>query len=166
MPVAVHMGKRVAPIDWTGVPADYVGKCSAVCRTLLECQELVRHFGAADFAPFLPVLVMVPGGAAPTAITGLGYATAAELQDCAVVTWERQAEKLDKTGSILDFDALRERHGLMRREEVDAATREALLQRIAKHKANPITDPPRQPERPNPMQKTHFTIEKEAPRNG
>jgi len=155
--VAVHMGKRVAPIDYTGVPAQYVGKCSAVCRTLLECQELVRYFGEAAFAPFLPVLVLVPGAPAPTAITGLGFATAAELQDCAVVTWETQ------TGKTLDFDALREKHGLLPREEVDAATREALLQRIAKHKANPITDPPRQPQRPNPMQRTHFAIEKEVP---
>jgi hypothetical protein len=153
------MGKRVAPIDWSGVPAQYVGKCSAVCRTLQECQELVRHFGDADFAPFLPVLVMVPGAAAPTAITGLGYATAAELQDCAVVTWETQV------GRSLDFDALREKHGLMRREEVDAATREALLQRVAKHKANPISDPPRQPQRPNPTQRRNFVIDKEAPRN-
>ncbi len=163
MSVAIHTGKRVAPIDYTGVPAPYVGKCSAVCRTLLECQELVRHFGDAHFAPFLPVLVMVPGAPAPTAITGLGYATAAELQDCAVVTWETQTGRLAKTGQFLDFDTLRERHGLMRREEVDTATREALRRRIAKHKANPITDPPRQPHRPNPTQKTHFTVEKEAP---
>ena len=144
MSVAVHMGKLVAPIDYRGVPAQYKGKCSAVCRTLQECGELVRFFGSPDFAPFLPVLVMVPGTDAPTAITGLGYATAAELQDCAVVTWNQQTEKLAK-GRLLDFDALRERHGLMRREAVDAAAREALLQRIAQHKANPISDPARQP---------------------
>src|SRR3990167_6947599 len=102
MPVAVHMAKRVAPIDWRGVPASYVGKCSAVCRTLQECEELVRHFGSPGFAPYLPVRVLVPGAPAPTLIAGLGYATAAELQDCAVVTWHR--------GQVTpDFDALREK---------------------------------------------------------
>ena len=144
MSIAVHMGTRVAPIDYAGVPASFKGKLSAVCRTAEDCAGLVRHFGSPDFAPYLPVMVMVPGADAPTLITGLGYATAAELQDCAVVTWNQQTEKLAK-GRLLDFDALRERHGLMRREAVDAAAREALLQRIAQHKANPISDPARQP---------------------
>src|SRR3990167_7827592 len=149
MPVAVHMAKRIAPIDWTGVPASYVGKCSAVCRTLEDCEGLVRWFGSPDFAPYLPVMVLVPGGAAPTLIAGLGYATAAELQDCAVVTWHRGQ-------ATPDFDALREKHGLMRRELVDAATREAMLKRIAQHKANPISDPARQPAYPNPTRRMTY----------
>jgi hypothetical protein len=160
---ALHMLKRVAPIDYTGVPASYVGKCSAVCRTAEECGELVRHFGSPDFAPNLPVMVLVPGGDAPTLIAGMGYATAAELQDCAVVTWEEQTAKIAATGNILDFDMLRERRGLLRREEVDAATRQALLDRVARHKANPISDPFRQPVYENPRQKTKFLIEKEVP---
>jgi len=122
MTVAVHMAKRVPSIDWTGVPAQYKGKCSAVCRTAEECDGLVRWFGSPHFAPHLPVMVMVPGAPAPTLIPGFGYATAAELRDCAVVTWHEQTERLAKTGRILDFDTLRERHGLMRREEVDTAT--------------------------------------------
>lgn len=161
MTAAVHMAKRIAPIDYQGVPAAYQGKCSAVCRTLLECQELVRWFGDADFAPFWPVLVMVPGAPAPTAIAGMGYATAAELQDCAVVTWHQQTESLTTRGAIVDFDVARERAGMMRREEVDAATREALTDRIARHKANPISDPPRQPQRPAST-KTTMTIGKKV----
>ncbi len=153
MTVAVHMAKRVAPIDWKGVPASYIGKCSAVCRTVEECGELVRWFGASDFCPTQPVMVLVPGADAPTLIAGMGYATAAELQDCAVVTWHEQTRKLATTGKLVDFDALRERRGLMRREEVDLATREALLRRVAQHKANPISDPARQPVYPNPTGK-------------
>jgi len=151
--VAVHMAKLVPPIDYTGVPASFVGKLSAVCRTANECYELAAWFGSPHFAPNLPVMILVPGADAPTLIAGMGYATAAELRDCAVVTWYQQIEKLAK-GDVLDFDALRERRGLMRREDVDAAAREALLRRIAQHKANPVSDPARQPMYPNPTGRT------------
>ena len=153
--IEIQTAKRIAPIDYTGVPDSFKGKLSAVCRTAVECGELVRWFGSADFCPNLPVMVMIPG-AQPTLIAGLGYATAAELQDCAVVTWHEHTEKLAKTGALVDFGALRERHGLMRREDVDAATREALLRRIAQHKASPVSDPYRQPVYPNPTNRKVF----------
>lgn len=150
--VEIQTAKRIAPIDWRGVPEKFVEKLSAVCRTATECEELVSWFGSADFCPNLPIMVFVPG-AQPTLIAGFGYATAAELKDCAVYTWHHQIEKL-KAGTLLDFDDLRERHGLMRREDVDAATREAFLRRIAQHEANPVTDPFRQPVYPNPTNRT------------
>jgi hypothetical protein len=156
MTVIIQAAKRVPPISWKGVPASFKGKLSAVCRTATECDELVRWFGSPDFCPLLPVMVVVPGAQAPTLIPGFGYATAAELRDCAVVVWHTQIEKLAATGKLLDFDELRERRGLMRREEVDPAVREAMLNRIAKHKANPITDPPRQPVYPNPTNRTIY----------
>ena len=154
MAVALHMLKRVPVIDWSGVREQYRGKCSAVCRSLEDCENLVYWFGSADFAPYLPVMVMVSGAPAPTLIAGFGYATAAELQDCAVVTWQQQTERLVARGKFLDFDSLRERRGLIRREEVDLAVREALVDRIAKHKANPVSDPPRSPTYPNPRQRS------------
>ena len=155
MTIALQMARRVPPIDWTGVPAAFKGKLSAVCRTAAECDDLVNWFGSPDFCPNLPIMVMVPG-TQPTLIPGFGYATAAELRDCAVVTWHTQTEKPAKTGRILDFDALRERRGLMRREDVDSAVREAMLRRIAQHKAHPLTDPFRQPVYPNPTNRTLF----------
>ena len=154
---AIQIAKRIAPIDYKGVPASFKGRLSAVCRTAQDCEGLVRWFGSAEFCPNLPIMVFVPG-AQPTLIPGFGYATAAELKDCAVYTWHRQIEKL-KAGSLFDYDALRERHGLMRREDVDAATREAMHKRIAKHKANPVSDPPRQPVRHNPTKRTVFAKE-------
>ena len=148
----------IPPIDWRGVPFRYVGKASAVCRTFVDCEELVRWFGDPDFCPYLPVLVKAPNGW--TAITGLGLAPAAELQDCAIVLWRRQEEALAKTGSILDFDAARERHGLMRKEDVSAAMADALTRRIARHKANPVTDPFRQPRYVRVNGKTVFPVVK------
>lgn len=154
--IEIQTARHIPPIDWKGVPASFKGKLSAVCRTATECDELVRWFGSPNFCPLLPVMVMVPGAPAPTLIPGFGHATAAELRDCAVVTWHEQTERLAKTGRILDFDALRERRGLMRREDVDPAIRDAMLRRIARHKANPVTDPPRQPVYPNPTGRTLF----------
>ena len=161
MVVELLTQKRIAPIDWTGVPDSYKGKCSAVCRSLQECEELPRWFGSPDFAPYMPVMVMVPGADAPTLVAGLGYATAAELRDCAVAAWSKQTDRLATTGSLADFDALRERHGLMRREEVDVATRDAMVRRVAHHKANPISDPARQPAYPNPTNKTKFVVKEQ-----
>ncbi len=147
--MTVQVAKRIAPIDYKGVPAKFKGKLSAVCRTAAECDELVHWFGSPNFCPNLPIMVMVPG-TQPTLIPGFGYATASELRDCAVVTWYEQTERLAKTGRVFDFDALRERRGLMRREEVDPAVREAMLRRVEQHKANPVTDPFRKPVHPNP----------------
>jgi len=157
--VEIQVARHIPPLDYTGVPASFKGKLSAVCRTAQECEELVTWFGDADFCPLLPVMVMVPGLQAPTLIAGLGYATAAELRDCAVVTWHEQLEKLAAGDNIKDFDALRERHGLMRREDVDPAIREAMLRRIAQHKANPVTDPFRQPTRRNPTNRKLYQKE-------
>jgi len=166
--------RRVPPIDYQRkprVPASYqprvlraegkvvrvFPKISAVCRTLGECSELVKWYGDAAFAPYLPVLVNAPAGW--TAITGLGYASAAELQDCAVALWTRQADKLARMGCLFDYDALRERHGLMRREDADAAIREALRERVRKHKANPVSDPFRQMQYDNPNERAVFAVD-------
>lgn len=154
--------KGVPPIDWSGVPAGYVHRASVVCRTLKECEEIVRWFGDAAFCPYLPVLVKAPGGW--TAITGWGYADAAELQDCAVTLWHRQTIAMEQNnGALMDFDTLREKHGLMRREDVEAAVAEAATARIAAHRASPVTDPFRQPRYPRWRGKTlHTTPESQA----
>ncbi len=161
--IAVRGARIIGPINWKGVPASYKGKLSAVCRSLSDCNELVKWFGEATFCPDLPILVMVPG-AQPTLIPGFGFASAAELRDCAVVAWGRQSEKIAQQGSVLDYNALREKRGLMRREEADAAIREALHDRIRKHRASPVTDPFREPQYVRPNERTLFPITQEMPK--
>ena len=147
--------KAVPQIDWRGVPLGYVGKASAVCRSLQDCADLVKWFGDATFCPYLPVLVHAPAGW--TAITGWGVADAAELQDCAVVLWNRQTEALMRNnGSLMNYDERRERAGLMRKEAVAEAMSDALDRKIAEHKASPVTNPFRQPKYPNPTNKKQF----------
>ncbi len=149
--IVIHGKRRVPPIDYRGVPAAYKGKLSALCRSLADCEELVKWFGEATFCPFQPILVMVPPPRQPVLIPGFGYASAAELQDCAVVAWH---------GRPLNYDERRERMGLMRREDADAAIREAIADRIAKHKASPVTDPFREPQYVRPNERTLHTVAK------
>jgi len=118
----------------------------------------VKWFGDADFMPYLPVMVDAPGGWA--AITGWGYASAAELQDNAVYLWLSRTEKMARQSMIMDFDALREKNGLMPKEKVKAEMSDALQRRIAQHKANPVTDPFRQPRYPRVNGKTVHPVAK------
>lgn len=146
LPVA----RRTPPLDWTGVPpairSKFEGRVSALARTEREAADLVAHYGDAAFCPYLPVLLIVPGAPTVQVLEGRGVTDAAELRDLAVVTWHRTTERLrENHGAMFDFDALREKHGLMRREQVDAAIREALQERVKLHKQNPVTDPGRDP---------------------
>lgn len=143
--VTLEVTKITEDIDWTGIPYnlqhEYRGKVSAVCTTLKQCQDLGGFFGNRQFAPYLPVLVIVPTDPLSVrVIMGDGVAPAAELQDLAVVTWERTMERMAKDQDTI-FDEYRERRGLMRREDVDEAARTAFHDRSRKHKQNPITDP-------------------------
>ena len=151
----IQAARHIAPIDWRGVPRPLIGKMSAVCHTFAECDDLVAWFGSSDFCPFQPVLLLIPG-MQPVAIVGDGYATAAELRDCAVYAWEDHTAKIAKQGKLHDFDTLREKNGLTRREDVDAAVRQAIVDRINAHKASPVTDPFREPDYPRVNEKTVF----------
>lgn len=145
-------------IYWDDVPRGLNTKYSAVCRSLLDCADLVHKFRGIDFypayGPYQPVLLLIPG--APQQIAGWGLSSVEEIRDQAVAVWELITERLAKTGSTFDFDAAREKHGLMRREDVDAAIRQAMQDRINDHKANPVTNPPREPNHVRVNGKTVF----------
>lgn len=156
--ILIRAAKRIPPLDWRGIPAAIRNDgASAICRTKQECQELVKWFGDADFCPFPPVLIVLPSGDI-IRLAGQGCAPAAELRDNAVYIWELKTERLEKTGTLVDFDELREKGGLMRRENVDAAIREALWERTKMHKASPRTDPPRQFDYPRLNNRTVFPM--------
>lgn len=155
----ISVGLRVPPIDWRGVSYQnrkaFQGKISALCKSLQDCEDLPKWFGDVNFCPFKPVLLLIPGHQ-PTAIIAEGYATAAELRDCAVYYWETNTAKAEKGQSLIDFDVAREQAGMLERSKVDAAVREALWERAKKHKASPVTDPMRQPWYRNPTGRIVF----------
>lgn len=154
---------RTAVPDWYGPPAVPQffwwpkQKVSAVCRSLKECGDLVAWFdGRPNFCPDQPVLLMIPNVNPPVLISGMGFATAAELRDCALEAWAVKSKRMEKLGEVMDFDSLREQHGDVRREDAPAAIAEAFAERIRRHKASPVTDPWKQFKYPNPTQKVVF----------
>lgn len=155
----LRVRQRIPPIDWRGVPLTWHNRVSAVCRTQDEANDLVKWFGAVDFCPLLPVLLLVPGTGG-VLLCGLGYATAAELRDDAVAVWVKNSEKIAKSGSIFDFDELREKHGLIEKAKVKTAMSEAFWERIQRHRASPVTDPFRQPQYPRVNGKTVHAVAK------
>ena len=157
VPMAYWPAQTRFPNGTSTVPKD---KLSAVCRSMADCADLVHWFGnRADFCPDLPLLLLIPG--APTLLAGLGFATAAELRDCAMEIWGV------KTGADaykrFNSDELRERYGYARREDVGPLTQEAFWERAKRHQASPITDPWKQWTYPNPAQRTlHKTPESQS----
>lgn len=150
------VARAVPPLIFDRDILPYKGQISAICRTKQQAADLVHWFGDEDFCPYLPILLCIPGGWGLMA--GMGLATASELRDECVARWELMEARLLKTGRRYDFDEARERAGLMRAEDVDAAVRESLLERIRRHRANPITDPPRKLVYPNPTGKSVHTV--------
>jgi hypothetical protein len=148
---------RTPAIKYTWQTLPWKGKVAAICYSKQEAADLVHWFGVGpDFCPYPPVLLCIPG--AWTQITGWGRATIAEIRDNAIAVWEIKEAKVARGQKPFDFDEARERAGLMRREEVDAATRQAFRDRIKKHRQNPRTDPVRQMDYPNPTEKTYHPI--------
>ncbi len=145
-------------IDWTNIPSQFWGKVSAVCRSYSDCLDLNHWFGDENFEPDLPVLLVVPSPSGPQygQVCGMGLAPVYEIRDECVARWEITEDRIRKSGHIVDFDVLRERAGLVERSKVDEAFRTALTDRIAAHKASPVTDPPRQPKYPNPTNRVVF----------
>ncbi len=145
-------------IDWTNIPSQFWGKVSAVCRSYSDCLDLNHWFGDEDFEPDLPILLVIPSPTGPHygQVCGMGLAPVYEMRDECVARWEITENRLARTGNIVDFDVLREKAGLVERSKVDEAFRTALTDRIAAHKASPVTDPPRQPRYPNPTNRVVF----------
>jgi hypothetical protein len=143
------------PIDWTGVDLRirtlFEGQVSAVVRSAQEAEDLVRFFGGernASFQPYYPVLLVFPGYLHCAPVQGAGVTTVAELRDLCVHWWGRTEERLRQNGGrLFDFAALRDEAGYPQREDADAMVRQAMRDAAARHKANPITNPGRDPMR-------------------
>ena len=119
-------------------PGGTKGHVAAVVRTAKDVEDLRHALGGSGETPFRPILVDRANGQREV-IIGDGEASAAELQDLAYKAVNRPP---------VDFGALREREGRMRKEDYDPAFRDALRRRVAQHKQNPVTDPARVPGEP------------------
>ena len=95
--------------------------------------DIAYSLGGRDKKPRKPIFLYGPYGE-PIILIGAGVADAAELEDLA---YEAQAK------AALDFAALRAQHGYPSREQFDSLYRNALQDRVKRHKQSHITDPPK-----------------------
>ena len=140
----IPIAKRIPVVlNESGVPLSLRGQVSGVVRGQSEAADIAHAFGRSA-RPTEPILLYGRDGRVMTVIIGSGLTEAAELQDIALEAVARNREREQVYGgSPINFDELREKAGLVPREEYDAAFREALALRVAAHKANPISDPAR-----------------------
>ena len=131
-----------------GVPETMRGGVSGAVEGSKEANELARRLGGNGARPKAPILIWGADNRTPILLCGDGETEASELQDIALEALERQQESVNETGRGMDYDAFRERNGLMERAKVDEAVREAIRDRIKRHKRNSRTDPFRQPQKP------------------
>lgn len=113
-----------------------------------EAHDLAYRLGGRAVMPMREIVLIGPDGRTPIVIPGLGVTEAAELEDLALEIYERKEQRLREGKPLVDFDALREEAGLPSRQEFDPLFRQALRDRIAKHRASPRTDPARVPIKP------------------
>ena len=95
--------------------------------------DIAYSLGGRDQKPRKPIFLYGAHGE-PIILIGAGEAEAAELEDLAHEALAQPA---------MDFAAKRERYGYPPRDQFDSLFRNALRDRMKRHKQNPITDPPR-----------------------
>ncbi len=109
--------------------------------TLRQIGDLPALLGGMAIKPDAPLVIRTPDGI-PVLIPGFGVTEAAELQDLAYGVYEKHQQRLkERRGGLID----RERHGLVARERFSDAFKQALADRMERHRRNPVSDPARQP---------------------
>ena len=109
-----------------------------------EVRDLAHRVGGRAALPPKPIMIVGPDGTQPLFLMANGNVEGAELEEIAIAEFERQESNAKKGIGPIDFDRIREKKGLPARGTFDQMFREALQERIKKHKRNPVTDPPRQ----------------------
>jgi hypothetical protein len=109
-----------------------------------EVRDLAHRVGGRSALPPKPIMIVGPRGTQPLFIAANGNVEGAELEEIAIAEFERQEALARKGKGPIDFDRIREKRGLWPREHFDTMLREAMQERIRKHKRNIRTDPPRQ----------------------
>jgi hypothetical protein len=139
----IPVGRRLV-MNAGAVPLSMRGKVDGIVRNAADAREIGAAFGR-SYRPKKPIMVVGPDARTVILVVGDGTAEAAELEDLAQMALARQEERVRRHGRGIDIDALREKHGEMRREDVDAAARNAFADHARKRQQNQRTMPGRRP---------------------
>jgi len=133
---------RKVEVPRRGVPLALQGKVHAV-DGMDAAREIGRTFGRSTKLQ-KPILLWGPDEKSVIVIAGMGQATAAEMEDAAIMQLAKAQEKHDKGQRGFDFEQAREDAGLPSASQFDPLFRQALQDKIAYHKRNQRTDPGRE----------------------
>jgi hypothetical protein len=143
----IPIGHRIPlAFNTNDIPVQLRGMVQAALPTTQDIEDLPNALGGRDVKPHAPVLLWGPDGT-QIMIMGAGEASLAEIQDVAYNALDKANERYKLYGHTIDIERRREQAGLPRREDVDGMIRDALRRRAQSHIDNPISDPPRIPER-------------------
>ena len=114
-----------------------------------QAKDIGHVFGGRAAKPQQPIVLVGADGRTPICIVTDGLVEAAEMEDIALEAQERAKARVKEHGTQIPFAEYRERHGLPAAEKMPELFAQALEDRIARHKQNPVSDPARQPLRPS-----------------
>lgn len=120
-----------------------IGKGVLLARSQRDIANICHKVGGRAKRP--GILAMEGPSGTVTFMPGMGVTDAAELQDLMFRTWEREQENIRIWGQAIPFRKYWERQGLPQTENFSDIFKQALEDRIKRHKANMRTDPPRRP---------------------
>lgn len=115
----------VAPHDWSDVPPIFRRRVSAVVRNSHEAEALIKFFGASNWVPDLPVLLLLPTGPAVIGWDREHRMTAKQLRDQAMAVFEHGLDVLKRSGG--GGLVMRERGGPLSDEAIRSQIQGALI---------------------------------------
>ena len=121
------------------IPWDLTGETCGYLRHRTAVEDFAHAQGRTE-KPRKPLMLYGPDNYTPIVIVGDGVTEAAEMQDLALQAIDKQEAQFKKSGRGLDFDDMRERRGLVRREDFDTALKEAFAERAKYLKAHQVTE--------------------------
>jgi len=119
------------------IPYALQGQLSGVVRSERDAKEIGAAFGR-GYRPSKPVMLIGPDDHTVILIIG---GEAAEIEDIALAKMDQQRRSAEKGQRGFNFAEHRDAIGAPPVEKVDSLFREALQDRIKRHKRNPVTDP-------------------------
>ena len=130
---------RKLVMNQASIPFSMLGKLSGVIRNESDASEIGAAFGR-GYRPQKPIMLIGPDEKTVILIVG---GEAAEIEDIAIAKFDQQRRLAEKGQRGFKFAEAREAHGMPPIEQVDGMIREAIRERVRKHKRNPVTDPGR-----------------------
>ena len=116
-----------------------IGKNILLARNEAEIKEVAYKVGGRAAKP--KALAVVGPQGHLTIVPGLGVVEAAEMSDLMSAALDRQQENIKRHGQAVPFAEIWDERGLPSQEGFGDVFKQAVSDRIKRHKANPRTDP-------------------------